>query len=130
MRFSPFISRYGPHRMRPFIKIILGQTAVFLALLIATEGAVRVLRPDVLPENLDVNLFDPFAYGETYGYKAHAQGNEFGAMYVTDEHGFRINPKSRPVDAQRTILVLGEIPSASASVWRRMKPIPTFSNRS
>jgi hypothetical protein len=102
--------------MQSFLKVVAAQTAVLLTLLILTEAGVRMLRPDILPQNLDPTLFDPFAYGETYGYKANTQGTEFGAVYVTDEHGFRINPKSRPVAAQRTILVLGDSVSVGIGV--------------
>ena len=103
--------------MRSILKVASIQAAVFLALLLVTEGAVRVLRPDILPQNLDADLFDPFAYAETYGYKSRAQGNEFGAVYVTDEYGFRINPNMMlPADPHRTVLVLGDSVSVGIGV--------------
>jgi lysophospholipase L1-like esterase len=111
-----FLKPIRASRCSRFWKVIGVQTAVFLALLLVAEGAVRVLRPEILPQNLDVNLFDPFAYAGTYGYKAHAQGNEFGAVYVTDDHGFRIDPNIRPVETQRKIVVLGDSVSVGIGV--------------
>ena len=102
--------------MRSILKVAGIQAAVLLALLLVTEGAVRLLRPDILPQNLDADLFEPFAYGETYGYKAGARGNEFGAAYVTDDHGFRIDPRNIPVEAQRKVLVLGDSVSVGIGV--------------
>ena len=70
------------------LKIFGVNLLVFLALILLIEGGIRLFYSEILPQNLDPNLFDPFKYRETYGYKSNSRGNEFGAAYVTDHHGF------------------------------------------
>jgi len=102
--------------MRSAFKIVILNVIAFLALVLLVEGGVRLFYPDIAPQNLDANLFLPFKYGETYGYKPNARGREFGAVYVTDEHGFRVDPTSTPSQSDRIMVVLGDSVSAGIGV--------------
>ena len=105
--------------MRSALKILGVNLLVFLVLILIIEGAVRLLYSEILPQNLDPNLFEPFKYRDTYGYKSNSHGNEFGASYITDDHGFRINEKSRQhkVPSQhKTVLVLGDSVSVGIGI--------------
>jgi lysophospholipase L1-like esterase len=91
--------------------------SVFFMILLFIEGAVRFFYPHIHPPNLDPNLFDPYKFGETYGYKANTRGNEFGAEYVTDERGFRIDPASlHHHKKDKVIVVLGDSVSVGIGV--------------
>jgi len=61
-------------------------------------------------------LFDGHKYGQTYGYKALASGEELGALVITDEHGFRTSARSRQRNTSEHILVLGDSVSVGVGV--------------
>jgi lysophospholipase L1-like esterase len=103
--------------MRRAAKIVMVNMSVFLMLLLFIEGAVRFFYPHINSQNLDPDLFDPYKFGETYGYKANTRGNEFGAEYVTDERGFRIDPASLDHHKQdKVLVVLGDSVSVGMGV--------------
>jgi lysophospholipase L1-like esterase len=105
--------------MRSALKILVANVLVFFTLIVIVEGGVRLFCSEILPQNLDPNLFDPFKYPDTYGYKRSSRGNEFGATYVTDEHGFRINSnslRSKTHTKNGSILLLGDSVSVGIGV--------------
>jgi lysophospholipase L1-like esterase len=105
--------------MRSALKISAANLLVFFILILLIEGGIRLVYPEILPQNLDPNLFEPFKYRETYGYKSNSRGNEFGATYVTDHRGFRIDeksPQSKINIQSKTILVLGDSVSVGIGV--------------
>jgi hypothetical protein len=61
-------------------------------------------------------LFDPYKYGRTYGYKPLAKGEEFGALFITDEHGFRTSSLSSHRNTSGKVFVLGNSVSVGISV--------------
>ena len=89
---------------------------IFLTLVVLIEGSVRWLYPEIPSQNSDPMLFDPHKYGQTYGYKALATGEELGALVITDEHGFRTSPRSRQRNTSEQVLVLGDSVSVGIGV--------------
>ncbi len=89
---------------------------IFLTLVVLIEGSVRWLHPEIPPQHSDTKLFDPHKYGQTYGYKALATGEELGALVITDEHGFRTSSRSRQLDTSEQVLVLGDSVSVGNGV--------------
>jgi lysophospholipase L1-like esterase len=89
---------------------------VFLTLILLIETSVRWFYPEIPPQHSDRRLFDPHKYGRTYGYKALATGEELGTLTITDEHGFRINPRSLQRNFPEQVLVLGDSVSVGIGV--------------
>ncbi len=89
---------------------------IFLMLVVLIEGSVRWLYPEIPAQFSDRNLFDGHKYGQTYGYKALASGEELGALVITDEHGFRTSARSRQRNTSEHILVLGDSVSVGVGV--------------
>ena len=89
---------------------------IFLTLVGLIEGSVRWLYPEIPPQHSDHRLFDPHKYGQTYGYKALATGEEMGALVITDEYGFRTSARSRQRNTLEHILVLGDSVSVGIGV--------------
>jgi lysophospholipase L1-like esterase len=97
-------------------KTAIINVVVFSALIVMIEGSVRFLKPEIGPQNLDRRLFDPYKYGQTYGYKPLASGEEFGATFVTDEYGFRTSSRFVEHNTSGQILVVGDSVSVGVGV--------------
>jgi lysophospholipase L1-like esterase len=89
---------------------------IFLTLIILIETSIRWFYPEIPPQHSDRRLFDPHKYGRTYGYKALATGKELGALTITDQHGFRISPRSLQRNTPEQVLVLGDSVSVGIGV--------------
>jgi lysophospholipase L1-like esterase len=98
------------------LRTVLINVVVFLAFVWVIEGSVRFLKPEIGPQNLDRRLFDPYKYGQTYGYKPLANGEEFGAPFMTDQYGFRTSSRSLERNASSKIFVLGDSVSVGVGV--------------
>ena len=104
------------NRLAKALRTVIINLVVFLVLVGMIEGLVRFLKPEIGPQNLDRRLFDPYKYGRTYGYKPLAKGEEFGALFVTDEYGFRTSSRPLERNASGQIFVLGDSVSVGVGV--------------
>ena len=103
-------------RLAKALSTVIINLLIFLTLVGIIEGSVRFLKPEIGPQNLDRRLFDPYKYGQTYGYKPLAKGEEFGALFITDENGFRTKSRSLQHNASGQIFVLGDSVSVGVGV--------------
>jgi lysophospholipase L1-like esterase len=103
-------------RLAKALSTVIINLLIFLTLVGMIEGSVRFLIPGIGPQNLDRSLFDPYKYGQTYGYKPLAKGEEFGALFITDENGFRTSPRSLQRHTSGQIFVLGDSVSVGVGV--------------
>jgi hypothetical protein len=89
---------------------------VFLTFVVVIEGSVRWLYPGIPPQFSDHRLFEPHRYGQAYGYKPLATGDELGALVITDEHGFRTSSRPAQRNTSEPVLVLGDSVSVGIGV--------------
>lgn len=81
-----------------------------LCFLIA-ESLIRIFCKQINRLYISANLFTPRLYGDSYGLAKNVEGYAYGAKVVTDNYGFRINPKNgfnNPKDSRPAIIFLGD----------------------
>jgi len=87
-------------------RVILINVAVFLILIAAVEGAVRLLNPEIAPVGTHSGLFAEGVYEETGGPRPGAAGESNGVMRRVDDRGFWAYSAARP--EQPKWLLLGD----------------------
>lgn len=101
-----------------FFSGIIMWAVLFAALVLATEGIVRVCCPDLVCWKTNKNYFEANKFGTTYGFKANIDGILFNKKFFTDERGFSTkDAAARPAESKGpAILVLGDSVSCSVGV--------------
>lgn len=82
--------------VRSWGRVVLINVAIFMILILAVEGAVRILNPETVPAGTDAGLFDENAYGDAGGPKPGAAGESNGVLRRVDDRGFWAYAAARP----------------------------------
>lgn len=112
-------------RARAVIYLLGVNVILTMALLVAVEGGVRVIHPQIQPLGTDAVLVDENRFGSVAGPRAGASGQSGGASLSADEEGFWQYDDASEQEGALTWLWLGD----SVTMGLGVAPDSTFVGR-